>query len=487
MSWTNAFTDLQVALSSAIYNDEIWVATGTYKATDLNNRDNSFVMKNAVNLYGGFNGTETSISQRNLLENPTNLSGDIGQLGDNKDNTKKIIKIQNITTEIIIDGFRIISGYDWSESGKGAGIYFYNNSGGQIIINNCIFYNNASYQSGGALYIRSSNVTFNKCDFLYNTSFNIGGGAIYCANVSESNLNFNESRFIGNVSRTDAVINFDGYSINMDKCLITNNTATSYTIMNISSINNFNLSNTVIVGNSTIGSILTSYSSPVGGVKSKLFNVTICHNKTRSDTKETIYNASGVMEIYNSIIYGNEPSSFKKQVNNNVYSYNSIIEGVSKGENVIDIEPLFVNPSNFISAPFDASNFDYSLQERSPAINYGVNSYISQYQFDYLNNDRIQEDIVDCGAIESPYKQSVSVSTKDYTLNENDIIFNSYTKEINFKDYDKYKNKSIYIFDILGKTHYNSNILSPSTRVDLPKGIYVIWIDNKSSKKIIVH
>ena len=54
-TWANAFNNLQSALSNAFFGDEIWVATGSYKAS--NDRSISFVMKNGVHVYGGFAGT----------------------------------------------------------------------------------------------------------------------------------------------------------------------------------------------------------------------------------------------------------------------------------------------------------------------------------------------------------------------------------------------------------------------------------------------
>ncbi|MBL0137759.1 MAG: hypothetical protein IPP86_04415 [Bacteroidetes bacterium] len=94
LSWTDAFTNLQSALSVAIYNDEIWVAAGTYFTSDTNDRDISFVMKNGVNVYGSFSGIETSITQRDITLFPTFLSGDIGAPGDNSDNTKRSLKFR---------------------------------------------------------------------------------------------------------------------------------------------------------------------------------------------------------------------------------------------------------------------------------------------------------------------------------------------------------------------------------------------------------
>src|SRR5262245_6608807 len=77
-SWANAYTDLQTALSNAQPGDEIWVAAAAYKPAPPNgNRSVSFQLRNAIATYGGFNGTETSLDQRNFITNVTTLSGDL--------------------------------------------------------------------------------------------------------------------------------------------------------------------------------------------------------------------------------------------------------------------------------------------------------------------------------------------------------------------------------------------------------------------------
>ncbi|MCC7466842.1 MAG: hypothetical protein IT261_11255 [Saprospiraceae bacterium] len=78
VSWSDAFTSLQAALSVAQYGDQVWVAKGTYLPTQDNNREVSFNLPQGVKLYGGFAGTETALNQRNVQVNATILSGEIG-------------------------------------------------------------------------------------------------------------------------------------------------------------------------------------------------------------------------------------------------------------------------------------------------------------------------------------------------------------------------------------------------------------------------
>jgi hypothetical protein len=408
-SWSNAYTDLQVALSVAFINDEVWVKGGIYKPTATTDRSISFVMKNGVNIYGGFDGTETAVNQRNISANPTTLSGDIGQPGDNTDNTKQVVKILNFTTLFVMDGFRVSAGYDTWAGADGAGAYLNNNAAGQITINNCIFYDNYAYGSGGGMFIDESNVTFNFCEFLYNGSFLDGGGGIYADNGSNSNLYLNDCKFIGNTSRNGTVITFDGFNLVMERNLITANAATSgHLIFVDNNTINFQINNSLIIGNQiedNLGAIISSYSSAPNS--SSLTNVTICHNINIASTgsyHEVIDNANSAINIENCIVYGNTMSDLNLQIESGNNVYNSIVEnGYAGGVNVISVDPLFVNPSSLAASPFDASTFDYSLDSMSYGVNFGDNSFALQFSVDYLNNVRIQQGLVDCGAIESPY------------------------------------------------------------------------------------
>jgi hypothetical protein len=108
-SWGTAYQSIQEALDYAQKSDkEVWVAEGTYRPTAGNDKNISFELREGVSLYGGFNGTETMIEQRDWKKNETILTGDIGKQGDKTDNSIHVVIGANNAT---IDGFTISDGY----------------------------------------------------------------------------------------------------------------------------------------------------------------------------------------------------------------------------------------------------------------------------------------------------------------------------------------------------------------------------------------
>ncbi len=84
ISWTAACNDLQAVINASDSGDQVWVGTGTYMpirpannllVVDSFNRNNAFVLKNGVALYGGFDGVETSIEERTLAVNGIGSNG----------------------------------------------------------------------------------------------------------------------------------------------------------------------------------------------------------------------------------------------------------------------------------------------------------------------------------------------------------------------------------------------------------------------------
>ena len=170
LTWGNAFATPAKAIENVSSGDEIWVASGTYKPSahprnitgspTLTDRDFTFHLVDGVAMYGGFAGTETLLSQRDVIANPTILSGDIGTIDDTSDNTFHVLLSVNDAATTVVDGITISDG-----NANGAGTItietesFLRNSGGGMAnrsssptLTNVSFSNNAAGSDGGGMY-----------------------------------------------------------------------------------------------------------------------------------------------------------------------------------------------------------------------------------------------------------------------------------------------------------------------------------------------
>ncbi len=193
-SWANAYRDLRTALTdlqSAPWLREIWVAKGTYTpappTAQGGQRTASFNLKNNLAIYGGFAGNETSLSQRNITQNPTILSGDLNadDAGDLNltDNSYQIVTGDSSGWSGVMDGFTITAGNGESSiSGDGSG--FRALGACAATIRNCRFENcrngfQNGYGVGGAISITStpagSWTVFEDCVFRKCMARNYGG------------------------------------------------------------------------------------------------------------------------------------------------------------------------------------------------------------------------------------------------------------------------------------------------------------------------
>ena len=243
--WENAFTDLQAALYSIPAPDTIWVAKGTYYPTNETDRYTSFEISGGMALFGGFEGNETELSQRNWEINETILSGDIGIPGDHSDNSFTVIAATYTDTTTLFDGFKVMHGnansqvplelnYGRTKCGGGMHIDGYaEGNEATIKINNCIFSNNKASIYGGAIFFSGqagyTNFIISNTKFISNQSKN--GGAV--SKVGGCNLfqQFNSCTFENNSAiqgyggaystiETNVSINLEFYD-----CIFTNNEA----------------------------------------------------------------------------------------------------------------------------------------------------------------------------------------------------------------------------------------------------------------------
>lgn len=420
LSWTNAFTDLQVALSMVIPGDEMWVAAGQYRPTTGTSRTSSFQLRNGVDLYGGFVGTETLLEERDLEANITVLNGDIGEPGTTSDNSYRVVTANNINTHIVLDGFRIMNGYSAAGNGyNGGGLNVQNALGGNVHVRNCLFVNNYSGSYGGGIYLAAAVVTLEDCTFNNNSAGTGGdGGAIYNGNNNGgySILGIRGCRFINNTARRGACIfgGLDFDSLLIDRCMFTNNTS-ELSILEFDGFNAARLSNTYIIGNTVNGSTSNVFrvQTTAPDEAMTINNCTIAQNfNLASSVQQEIIRVYGTQHrIENSILAGNTAYN-GRQVSTGMVITNSIVPGGHpNGTGILDMDPLFAQPSFASGTNFDATSFDYTLLPASPGINAGANDLVPVDQLlDLAGNVRIQGGTVDMGCYESDLSTGVPPS-----------------------------------------------------------------------------
>lgn len=407
-SWNDAFTDLQDAIALSTFGDDIWVAQGTYKTTSGTSRTIYFVVKNGTKLYGGFLGTETTLSQRDVEINETILSGEIGS-GSANDNSYRVVSFSNVTNQTRLDGFTITGGYNNSSSGGGI-----RSSNSSPIIANCTFTGNYATEGGGAINHSNSGIlTIEKCVFDGNIGNTYGGGAL---RLYAGPVNITDCYFKSNQSNTyGGAIFIYGATVNIDRCVFAGNTCQSTgSAIDVADVGTLHLSNSLVVGNHTTERTAIYASTFSNSSAHTITNCTIAHNKNENNMNASYPSTVALNDeatISNSIIYGNE--SQIQVLGTGVNFYNSITENSANnasGTNVSFVDPQFISPGMGVSAPFDTTGYNYQLDILSPGIDAGSNTF-ALGTLDLLENTRIINSIVDIGA----YEGSFCNSTSDFT------------------------------------------------------------------------
>lgn len=348
-SWADAYTDLHNALFTSPHGSEIWVAQGTYTPSRTytgniaaDSRDHTFRIVNNIQVYGGFNGTETSLNQRDWKTNPTVISGDLGTGLQ----ARNVIRLDGNSNSTIIDGFIVENGE--ATTGTllhGGAIYSINAS---PTIKNCTFQNNTSQQHGGAIYTNGGEPHFYNCKMINNNTMQYDGGALYIQSASTTNIV--NCLFDGNEGRR-----YGG-------AIVVQNTPTAY-INNCTFVNN-----TFVTGSANAIFLSVTTGSP------------------------TLY-------INNTAFYNNGPSSYEIERNGgacfvaNCYSdYGTTGFYYTNGlTNIITGNPFFT----------DYNNSDYSILCKSPLANAGDTTGIVYSNLDLNGDVRVFGSNIDVGAFEN--------------------------------------------------------------------------------------
>ena len=403
-SWANA-TTLTKALDKAVAGDQIWVQ-GFDTLTGGNlyvAPKEGFAVKSGVQLYGGFAGTESRLSQRVTLGKPYQLkyrsvlSGDIlkndtvGSVdlifpanGTRSDNATHVLSVNldptqasgnNNTYPTVINGFSIGNGQaaGTGDAGKGGGIYVYgdNSKGGVFRIERCFLISNYATQ-GGAVYVSSE-----------------------VQNVNNGESLINQCVIYNNAAGDRAAVENQAGGIYL---------AGEATVVNTSIFNNGN-----------------------GGVRlspeSKVVNVTIARN-TGAGVDMTA-GGSGDAHVYNSIIWGNTQLYLQNDPGFRNSAYHEVVSSdpatpdengniyVAKENRGDKFGPMFDAPSLKTSYDRDFNwresaypLWSWNVLEGSVMIDKGHNDYYAQNVYgseDMAGNPRISGDRISVGAYEYQY------------------------------------------------------------------------------------
>lgn len=403
-SWQSTLT-LTQALNAATAGDQIWVQ-GFETLTGDNlyvAPKEGFAVKSGVQLYGGFAGTESRLSQRVTLGKPYQLkyrsvlSGDIQQNdtvgsvdlifpanGTRSDNATHVLSVNldptqasgnNNTYPTVINGFSIGNGQaaGTGDAGKGGGIYVYgdNSKGGVFRIERCFLISNYATQ-GGAVYVDASVKSVN----------------------GETSL-INQSVVFNNAAGDRAAVENQAGGIYL---------AGEATVVNTSIFNNEN-----------------------GGVRlspeSKVVNVTIARN-TGAGVDMTA-GGSGDAHVYNSIIWGNTQLYLQNDPGFRNSAYHEVVSSdpatpdengniyVAKENRGDKFGPMFDAPSLKTSYDRDFNwresaypLWSWNVLEGSVMIDKGANNYYDQNVYgseDMAGNPRISGDRISVGAYEYQY------------------------------------------------------------------------------------
>jgi hypothetical protein len=458
-SWANAYTSLNNALANIYTNTtEIWVAAGIYKPGV--NRSDSFILNaNNLEVYGGFDGTETVKTERDISANLTILSGDVNNddsplaysistglsNANRQDNNYHVLEIAG--NDIIVDGFQIQRGYANGTINYGGGIYVSETSN-SLNLKNCTFYDNYGQVGGAVRAYFNINAAVNIENCIFNNNISRYGSGLYILANNNRTVTVNITNSLFNNNTT--------FSINSSNKGYTGSAAwirANGTSSNVTTV----ITNCTITNNEDLG---TEASSDKGALS---LSRRVDGNSTHSAT------------INNSIFYNNDGASnvTTVAVNKGHTSLpNQTIVNNSIDEDSFSNLTYLSNTSN--ANPMFTGSADFALQTGSPAIDTGDNTKIpTGITTDLLGNHRIFNATVDMGAYEFG---SSPLGVNKFNFLENDVkVFPNPTSSfLNIKMDSDLKRATVY--SVLG-----AKILETTSKIittsNLKSGLYLIKIE----------
>jgi len=410
-NWANAYSNLQTAIANIGSNTTINVAQGTYYTTTTTDRTISFNIPRDKKIFGGF---PAGGGTRNPELYPTILSGDIGIINDNTDNSYHVVFFNGTSYNTEIDGFIIEKGYangSGTNESNGGGILIITADSGDsnAYIRNCTIRDNYAVGSGGGIFVSIRAEIYN-CKIYSNQTDNSGGGIyintsgrIYNSYiVNNKTVNFGGGIYITGINTAPKAIN----------CVIANNECEYYGAG--AYLSEGYLNNCTIVNNGGNGVHFGSYGSTFNGI--------IWGNSTYQITHVA--------------------SSMSHQIKNNIIQdisttgTNIGISGENNGTTVGENYPNFINPTTFTGNATTPAQLDeilnanWYINPESAAIDFGDNSSYPTTTdtptVDIIGNNRTIHTTMDAGAYEALTNVTTNAATNQQstsvTLN-GEVIF----------------------------------------------------------------
>lgn len=419
-SWSDALNDIQSAIDMAVEGDEIWVKTGTY-TPDESDRTIAFTLSSGVKLYGGFEGSETSIEDRLTSDMdgdgtvsgweflyPTVLSGEIQDDEDESNNSQHIVVIpSDVSSNTVFNGFTVVNGYT------------------DVAYKNSIVYASGLIAFGGQVH----NCLIQDCQSV-SSEVSYGGG-VYVSDAElvgckvQSCSLFGDECFGGGVFAEDAILEscvitacyavpaddfkaFGGavYSSGSQviDCIVTD----SY----ISGIQGYGGGMYVLAG-SVVNSIITNneataYAGGLYGLQAHVANCVVANNEVTytSAIGGGAYGDSQTV-FYNTVFWGNETAGTSAQIKSadgevvncafdsqDVGTDNLNISSDNTGSEDGILYAMFYSPTNFVGLSGDDAdneesllNANWNIDFSSSLIEAGDNDAFNEALYGDLNGD----------------------------------------------------------------------------------------------------
>ncbi len=282
-NWANACT-LQTALATALSGDQIWVQAGVHKPGAA--RTDSFALKSGVEVYGGFAGSESDLSERDWQTNLTVLSGDI----DNNDLTDP--------AGVVTDTANIVGSNSYHVVSAGSNVTDTANLDG-FVVTAGLANGSGNNQFGGGMLNISSSPTVNNVDFVGNRT-GYGGGGMYNSSSTPKLVNVT---FDSNQAYIAGAMYNDASSPNLSNVRFDNNKASTTGGMHNINASSPALTDVTFSGNSSTsgdGGGLSNRSSSNPSLTSVTF-----YNNTSDGSGGGIVNYSSSPTLTNVSFVGN--------------------------------------------------------------------------------------------------------------------------------------------------------------------------------------